>query len=544
MRPIACGCGAVLVALLVYGQQEPPLFRAETRLVEVSFIALDKHGAPVTDLRKEEVTLLDKGKARQIAFFNFEGASEGRLKPAPPTGIFTNKMDELAGPPRNITAIVLDSLNTAVEQQMLVKAQVMRYLRELAPSTRVAVFQLGTSLSVVHDFTDDLESLRRRMAEYEIKLPPLPEGDVNAMVRDADELIQVFGVKRGFDFTTTMSSMQDANAHIRERRLEGSLQMLEALGRHLSGIPGRKSVAWIGGGVSTVAITGSAGGFLPFGDVQNFETKIQESARRIAQDGVALYIVNSAGMTNRRYEDPAVSGTPRQSDRFGGVQTAEAMSADPNAAMEHMAATTGGRVIRHSNDMTWGIKLVAGDLRGAYTLGFYAGDEADGKWRDVKLKTTRGGVKLLSREGYLAEGVAPEAAAWTAERWRQVVFNPVGSTGIHMNAKFEMVKGQPGVVDVIVEVDGADLYFRKTDKGDVAQYEVAIAEKNATGAGRLHIDAGEATGSVVYRQRWPLSAGMTTLRIMVHDKFSGRYGTLDVAVSRLKPALQPAPPSD
>jgi hypothetical protein len=63
------------LALLLMGvfplaaQEEPPTFRATTRLVEFTVVALDKKGNPVTDLRKDELTLLDGGKARDVAFF-------------------------------------------------------------------------------------------------------------------------------------------------------------------------------------------------------------------------------------------------------------------------------------------------------------------------------------------------------------------------------------------------------------------------------------------------------------------------------------------
>ena len=79
-----------------------------------------------------------------------------------------------------MTAIVIDTLNTLPEDQVAVKAQVMQYLRALAPNTRVAVYMLGSNLRILHDFTDDLDALRARLAKHNIEF--------NVQSISADEL--------------------------------------------------------------------------------------------------------------------------------------------------------------------------------------------------------------------------------------------------------------------------------------------------------------------------------------------------------------------
>ena len=72
------------------------------------------------------------------------------------------------GPARSITALVIDSANTATVDQMMVKAQVMTLLRELAPQTRLAVFQFGREFEVVHDFADDMD-MRVRLTNLKVE---------------------------------------------------------------------------------------------------------------------------------------------------------------------------------------------------------------------------------------------------------------------------------------------------------------------------------------------------------------------------------------
>lgn len=145
----------ILVAVVVstYAQQaSTPIFRAGTTLVEFTIVATDANGRPVTDLAPNDITVLQNGKPQPVAFFRFEGAAlepgalEAKHDPIAP-GIFTNRAEYYPGPSRNVMAIVVDTLNTIPEDQAAVKAQVMQYLRALAPNTRVAIYSLGSKAS-------------------------------------------------------------------------------------------------------------------------------------------------------------------------------------------------------------------------------------------------------------------------------------------------------------------------------------------------------------------------------------------------------------
>lgn len=53
---LLCVLAAPASLLLVRAQDEPPAFGVTSRLVEVSVVALDKKGSPVSGLRKEQFT--------------------------------------------------------------------------------------------------------------------------------------------------------------------------------------------------------------------------------------------------------------------------------------------------------------------------------------------------------------------------------------------------------------------------------------------------------------------------------------------------------
>ena len=105
----------------------------------------------------------------EAAVFRFEGGAPSRsLEPLPP-GVVTNRGEYKAGPARNVTAILLDGLNTPQADQIVALHQALAYLRTIHPDTSVAVYRLTHELVEVHDFTSDAASLWRRMEEERLE---------------------------------------------------------------------------------------------------------------------------------------------------------------------------------------------------------------------------------------------------------------------------------------------------------------------------------------------------------------------------------------
>src|SRR5205807_885173 len=156
---------------LVFAGQEQPTFRAGTTLVELTFVATDGKGNPVTDLTKEEILVSENGRSRELAFFRFEGRYTP-VRPQPlPSGEFTNRGEFTPGAARNVTAIVLDAINVSAERQAAVREDLMRYLDSLPSGTRAALYGMGSQLTVLDDFTEDVKSLRAHVAASKLELP-------------------------------------------------------------------------------------------------------------------------------------------------------------------------------------------------------------------------------------------------------------------------------------------------------------------------------------------------------------------------------------
>lgn len=549
MRSLVC---LLCLAPLLPAQETPPTFRTGTRLVEVSVTVSGKQGVPVKDLTKEDFTVFDKGKRQEIAFFRFEGAKqESNPKPLSP-GMFTNRTEALSGAPRNVVALVMDSLNTQPQDKIRVRAQVLRYLQRLAPSTRVALFHMGAQLKVIHDFTDDAESLRKNLEASAVGIPMQHEVDLQQSIAQAEQIIESLAGDPMMQammerlLRAQIEADQVANAVALRRRVELTMASMESLGRHLAGIPGRKNIIWISGGVSMVAVTGSMG-MGPQGDIRSFEPLIVQTSRRLAQQDVALYIVDAKGLQGESYTDASSGAKPvvRGRGRFERQADSVEITTDNRSALGTIASITGGRFLFNTNDMLEGFKYALADMEGSYTVAFYAQDEPDNKWRDIKVKVNRPGVKVLHRQGYLAEPALPKPSDWNDENWRAAVSNPLGSSGLKLTARCERTAN--GQIALELWLDASTLHFNEDKDGFHGAFEISISDRTADGRARMHFETGKLSlkpeqmaqlrqQGIPYQRQWAPLEGAATIRVIVRDKATGLYGTLDIPMKDLRAA--------
>jgi len=541
MRFLALASCVVLNTLPAAAQDQTPVFRSETTLIEFTLVALDKDGNPVTDLQNEEIDVRDRGRQRDLAVFRYEGGEQPRTATKLPAGFFTNTPELTPGPPRNITAIVLDTLNTQPRHQTWIKAQAMRYLHQLLPNTRVAVYLLGRNLTVVHDFTDDPESLRGLVEQVQVRLQPRL-GHLNDMAREMETLIQEMNVKGMPLAMVQVERRAQEMAH--ERRTERTLASLKVLGDHLAGVPGRKSLVWFGGGVTMLSITGSLELGTPGGSRSQQEL-VRNTSRRLAQQGITMYMFDARGMQSqadmdveRSRAEPTSRGRIDANERLKANST---ISADTVPAMALFADITGGRHYWNTNDVGRAVEEIAADSRGTYSLGFYSVDEPDDKWRNLKVRVTRKGVKLHYRNGYSVPAAQDAPLDWTDDQWRAAVYNPVGSTAVRLDARFQLDgEADDKTVDMLMQIVTDYLHFRSVNGQPSAAVDMAIVGKLRDGRFDMQRDpreiplpTGEAAhvGVVQVQHDWELTPGAAVVRVLVLDRLTGRYGTLDVPVS-------------
>src|SRR5260221_4893835 len=121
--------GTSLLLLSLLGQDQPPVFRTTTRLVQVNVVVHGKDGQPVADLKKETFTVFETGKPQEIASFSVDSLSKSLANPAKlPPHIFSNQLARQSGVPTSVTVILLDSLNTKWADQTYARKAVIDFL--------------------------------------------------------------------------------------------------------------------------------------------------------------------------------------------------------------------------------------------------------------------------------------------------------------------------------------------------------------------------------------------------------------------------------
>ena len=183
---------------LVAAQQAPtPLvIRTQTQAVQINVSVHDKQGEPVRSLQREDFTVLDDGKAREIQFFSEDAVGAPISK---------------AAPPQRLTAIVLDGLNTEFEDQNYARDQALKALARIPLDQPVAVLLLDKKVEL-QNFTSNREKLLAAIRDFRPNLPP-------------------YGMKK---------------------RIEVTLGALKAPARQMSVASGRKSIVWVTGGFMQV----------------------------------------------------------------------------------------------------------------------------------------------------------------------------------------------------------------------------------------------------------------------------------------------------
>jgi VWFA-related protein len=434
--------------------------------------------------------------------------------------MFTNRPEYFPGPARNITAIVVDSLNTLPEDQVAVKAQAMQYLRALAPNTRVAIYAIGPTLRVGHDFTGDLEALRARLAKHNVESAAQPVPADQLVRRQLQEAERYNDVVEGYS-NDEPDAQADAgrNAELQKAGVSQTMAWLEAVGHRIAGIPGRKNLVWISGGTPAMTQGGRNR------SLNDYTSELRQLAQRLATQGVTVYPV-------RATRPPA--GVP------GTSTPAPASDKGAPSAIDMLAEVTGGRSFRDTNDLTASADAAANDMRGSYSVGFYVPDSSDNRWHPFEVRINRPGVRVLHRTGYLALAPLKQPASWAEGDWRAAMLNPLGSTAVRFDARAEVV---PYGLNVVIQIAADDLYYKRVKGQLVTDLEIGFGERNKQGWTRVRREGTVITmeenpqaavkpSIVRYSKMWSIEPDTMLVRLIVRDRHTARFGVLDMPLIR------------
>jgi VWFA-related protein len=331
---------------------------------------------------------------------------------------------------------------------------------------------------------------------------------------------------------------------------EYTLHALEAVARHVNGVPGRKNLVWI-----SAAFPISVG----------FSTGPMAAASRFALAGQGIHLSrDSTGPSPTMNEiDPKLkfyTGQLRQAAKalndadlavypidLGGLRTGGAPVAQW-ATMDEIAAETGGRAFYNTNDFEGSLRKAMDDARLTYTLGFYVPEsDWDGKFHKLAVKVKAAGAELLSRRGYFAGDLPPESEADRTKALQLAVASPMEGVGIGVQVTVPEFPLQPGAREIVVTLAPSDLHFVNNEGRWHASVDMVFTQQRRNGqaiAGQrdniafsLFPESYERAqeDGLVYKRQVEIAPGASRLRIVVRDAATGAMGSFSLPVLPKKP---------
>jgi VWFA-related protein len=419
---------------------QPGSLKAETRLVQVSVVVHDKSGAPVRDLKKEDFVVLDEKQPQTIQIFSTEtNLPPTTPPPVLPPNTYTNRFTSHAGVPNSVTVILLDGLNTSISDQAYARQGVVKFLGQIQPQDRVAVYTLGRDLRILHDFTNDASSLVRSVQQFKGRSS---EALAASSPRSSASLGPQNFVSElsSLNFLTAAETQTEAKFYT-ENRVHETVAAMKDIANHVSSLPGRKNLIWVSGSFPIAFGFDNAQSNVFFREATTFDSDIAEAVRALNDASLAVYPVDARGLlTSSAYSGTIGSTTRSNTSIAQQSRSFQEVAVDSHMTMEALAHGTGGIAFYDSNDILGAIRRAIDDSQVTYSLGYYPSDiKWDGKYHNIKVEVRRPGVKVRARNGYFAlpePKLTPQVRQFVIA---EVARNPLDATGIGMNTTAQRV---------------------------------------------------------------------------------------------------------
>jgi VWFA-related protein len=501
----------VASAALTAQSSSDAIFRSTTKLVQVSVVAQDIDGKPVSDLRREDFQILDNGMPQEIRLFLSEHAEPPPPKPTAP-GTFTNGIAATEGPRSGYSVILFDNLNTGFEHTARARLKALEAFKAIPAGDKIAMYSLWCRFQVIREFTADRDSLLHELQHFS----PAAGAVCAASILEEDALPANRSPSLGdlIDPGAASARARTAADAARIAALQAGTitdQEMILIADHLAGIPGRKNLIWI---------------------AQKFPLS-PAALQRLLNAGVAIYPVDAIGSTIALASEKEAHAAP----------------------IRALARMTGGVDYVDRDDVDVAIRESLEDGHISYTLGFYASDEQLGQ--DTKAREKRGGtpqpvphqltirvnrpgITLRYRGTYKVEPPKP-ASADPVDDLAQALNRPVDATAITLTASAARKQDR---LDLTVSFDLASLDLTPSGgswkgaaevvarfmtpegvwAGDVISQTVTFNLKSSTYASMMQ-------SGVTYQKELKIPPKAVELKLLVGNLASGKIGTLTIPLS-------------
>jgi VWFA-related protein len=443
--------GLVLVALLSTSihsqtgaqQEKSETIKLRSTEVFVDAVVVDRKNRLITDLSPADFEIYEDGVLQEITSFRvIRGAAEKPPQPAvdrKPLQAATAQSSTSGAAsvttremPPHLTIVLLDYSTTQFENKKLIQDASIKYIEQkLQPNDYMAVFVLGAGLKLVTDFTKDKPRLIAALKSVDLTGSALAydRANLNATI-DVGQSPQMQFQEGGggagaapsgqsaaaaaAELASRLSALGTAiiaqhtasldfalRSGIDRRQSLGVLSAIRAIAMGVKGIEGRKTLMLFSEGF----VVGTA-----------VEDELRSVASLANRSQLAIYCIESQGLETREIKSDLVprdeltstieNAQENKRPRGGetGFDRARQVGRDmKEAALRYVANSTGGFLIRNTNNLGIGLERVDQEMRSYYLVSYRPKDDKlDGRFRQIRVNVKRSDLSVRARSGYYA----------------------------------------------------------------------------------------------------------------------------------------------
>jgi VWFA-related protein len=454
-------------------QQEKPaedeVVRITTNLVQVDVTVTDKKGQPVTDLKPEEVEILEDDKPQKVTNFSYVSLESGS-RPAIATTAPADKNAPPVPPARlrpeqvqRTIALVVDDLSLSFESTYSTRQALKKFVdQQIQPGDLVAIIRTGGGIGALQQFTSDKRQLYAAIERVRFNLQG--RGNVTAFAPIQGNTSPDLPNPNDDDNSDRSVNGRNAEDELNEFRDDifsiGTLGAINYIVRGMGELPGRKSILLLSEG-------------FPLYQRDRDNTRFLEALRRLIdianRSSVVIYTMDARGLqTLGLTAEDNLSGMSQEQVNQSLADRSSRLF-DTQDGLNYLARQTGGIAIRNTNNLSGGIKRVLDDQKGYYLIGYRPDestfDPATGrrKFHNLKIKINRPGLSHRTRSGFY--GITDEQAVpvrrTRSDQLLGAITSPFNANAValRLTALFGNDPKAGSFVRSILHINAADLTF-------------------------------------------------------------------------------------
>jgi VWFA-related protein len=498
-------CGICLLSVSAVGAQaasEAFGERVDVQLVNVEVWVTDKDGELVHGLTAEDFEIREDGEPVEISHFSEVRAP--RTLPSASQRQAREQAAEVASPPAEgevVTeavspphlVIYFDFLRMGVTNRKRLIRDLRDFLAESGmPPEQIMILRQDESLDIAAPFGSSAEELAEALSKIEKADTRSAALETQLAIQRLQQLWQESQINSGFGdpcgfFTLRAGPTIDQLARSARSQNEVTLLRLAEVAGFLAGLPGVKTLLYVGDGLSTTPgaeLINYAESICPAFQTSGQGFRVPEEmgesfhnlTRHANANRVTIYTLQSTGLTASFLGSASeTAGDFRGRGNTTNFDTA--LRLNQRTGLGLLAAETGGRAAFNTNDFVEPLERMGEEMHTYYSLAYAPPHGGDGLEHRIDVRMRDRGLRARHRQGYRDKG----ADERMAERVAAAAFLGLTDNPLQARLGAGTVRDTPGRgyrLPLHVLVPSDRVVFLPEEGGAVARLRVQVSARD------------------------------------------------------------------